>query len=168
MVTGVLDIRCAAARRCATPRYRTGFTLIELIVTVTILAVMVGLGAPSFSNLIATNRAKAAATDVYVALANTRSEAVTRNASVTLSPNAAGWQAGWQILDASSNVLETHGAVLGVTIAGGPTNVVYQSSGRPQGGAASSFLITSTGYSSIQRCVLVASSGRPYLKASAC
>jgi type IV fimbrial biogenesis protein FimT len=149
------------------PRSR-GFTLIELITAVAILAVLLGLGLPSFTNIIANNRAKGAATDLYVALVNTRSEAVKRNANVTLSPNASGWQAGWQILDPANNVLETHAALGGITISGGPANVVYQSSGRPQGGASSSFLITSTANSSVQRCVLLSSSGRPYIQGSSC
>lgn len=158
----------AAQRAYVKGRRSTGFTLIELLIAVVILVVLIGIGLPSFGSIIANNRAKGASTDIYVALANTRSEAVKRNANVTLSPNAAGWQAGWQILDASSNVLETHAALAGITISGAPANVVYQSSGRPQGGAASSFLITSTANASIQRCVLVSSSGRPYIKGSAC
>jgi type IV fimbrial biogenesis protein FimT len=143
-----------------------GFTLIELLTVLMVIAVLATLALPGFTSLIATTRAKGAATDLYVALIKTRSEALRRNASVTLSPNAGGWQLGWQIADASNSVLDTHGTVNGVTIANGPANVVYQSSGRIQGSAAPAFLVT--GSSSVQRCVSATTSGRPYLKASTC
>jgi type IV fimbrial biogenesis protein FimT len=149
-------------------RRLTGFTLTELLAVLGIMGVLAVLGAPSFTNLISSNRTKSAASDLQVALVKARSEAVKRNASVTLLPNAGGWQSGWQILDASNSVLETRSAVRGVTITGGPASVVFQSSGRIQGNAASSFLITSTGTSAAQRCVTAATSGRSYVKSSAC
>jgi type IV fimbrial biogenesis protein FimT len=145
-----------------------GFSLIELVTVLAVAAVLVTLALPSFSNLISANRARGATTDLYVALTKTRSEALKRNANVTLSPNAAGWQAGWQILDANGNVLDTHAAVNGVTITNGPANVIYQSSGRVQGNTAQAFLITGSGSSPAQRCVSTAPNGRPYIKSSAC
>lgn len=149
-------------------RRQAGFTLTELLAVVAVIAVLTSLAMPSFTNIISRNRAKGAATDLYVALTKARSEAVKRNANVTLSPNAGGWQAGWQTTDALNNVLDTHAAVNGVTIANGPANVVYQSSGRIQGAAAPSFLITGTGSYSVQRCVAISLSGRPNVKSSAC
>jgi type IV fimbrial biogenesis protein FimT len=145
-----------------------GFTLIELLIVVTVTALLLTLGVTSFNNLISANRAKAAATDLYVALTKTRSEALKRNANVTLSPNAGGWQSGWNVVDATALVLDTHGAVSGVTITNGPANVVYQSSGRIQGNTSPAFLVTGTGNAAAQRCVSIAPSGRPYTKASAC
>lgn len=145
-----------------------GFTLIELLTVLTVTGVLLTLGITSYNNIISANRAKAAATDLYVALTKTRSEALKRNANVTLSPNAGGWQTGWNIVSATAVVLDTHGAVNGVTISSGPANVVYQSSGRIQGNASAAFLITSTGSASAQRCVSITPSGRPYSKASAC
>jgi type IV fimbrial biogenesis protein FimT len=144
-------------------RRLAGFTLTELLAVVTVTAVLASLAMPSFTKIISSNRAKGAATDLYVALTKARSEALKRNANVTLSPNAGGWQAGWQITDAANNVLDTHSAVNGVTIANGPATVVYQSSGRIRGAAAPSFLITSP---SAQRGVCTSLSGRPYVKTS--
>lgn len=146
-----------------------GFTLIEVLTVVVIAAVLASLALPSFTTLIAITRAKGAASDLYLTLMKARSEAVKRNANVTISPNAGGWVAGWQILDASANVLDTYPAVKGVTIVpGGPGSIVYQSSGRIQGATGLTFDIAGTGSAQALRCVSTAVSGRPYIKNSPC
>jgi type IV fimbrial biogenesis protein FimT len=104
-------------------------------------------------------------------LVKARSEAVKRNADVTLEPAAAGWDAGWRIsaLDgAQVVVLDNTDPVRGVMIGGGPASIVFKSSGRIQGGLAPAFLITSAAVASMQRCVTADPSGRPYVKESAC
>lgn len=154
--------RFAADRK----RNAAGFTLVEAMVVVSIIAILASLAAPSFSDFIASQRAKAVATDLYIALMKARSEAVKRNTNVTLSQKTGGWQNGWQIPDPSnaSIILEDHGAIKGVTIST-QANITYQSSGRVQGTSAPSFTITASGAS---RCVSVDLSGRPYVKASSC
>lgn len=148
-------------------RQVAGFSLIEALVTVAILAILTSLAAPSFNDLIAGQRAGSAASDLHMALIKTRSEATKRNANVTLSPNAGDWQNGWQIVIASdSSVIDTHSATNGLTV-GGPSSVTFQGSGRVQG-TPPSFLISSTAISSIQRCVSVDLSGRAYVKKSSC
>jgi type IV fimbrial biogenesis protein FimT len=143
-----------------------GFTLIELAAVLAVMGVLAVFALPSFDYLIASNRAKAAATDFYTALIRTRSEALKRNANVSLSQAVAGqWESGWQIQDAGNVVLEAYGAVRqGVTITNGPTSVVYQGSGRIQGSTAPAFLVTGSGRSNARRCIVVSTSGRPYLK----
>src|ERR1700712_3687111 len=88
----------------AQQRNAAGFTLIELMVTVSIVAILALIAGPSLSGLIATQRIKAVAADLYVALSKARSEALKRNVNVTLSPKTANtWQAGWEIRDPSDN-----------------------------------------------------------------
>jgi type IV fimbrial biogenesis protein FimT len=150
------------------PAGASGFTLVELATTLVVAGVLVASAMPSFNYLIATNRAKAAASDLHIALVKTRGEALKRNASVTLAPTGIAWESGWTIRDAGNVVLETYAPVKqGVTIANGPASVVYQSSGRIQGSAAAAFLVTGSGRSNAQRCVSVATSGRPSLKSLA-
>jgi len=148
-----------------------GFTMIELIITVVIAGILASLAIPAFSGLMAEQRAKAVATDLVIALTKARSEAVKRNANVTLAANAGGWQNGWQITDTSSNILENHGAVptaiaISAAFTGTGPSVIYQSSGRlhPTSTGAVSFTITSTQSASGYRCVTTDLGGRPNTK----
>lgn len=149
------------------PIGRAGFTLIEALVTVTILGILTVMALPSFTDLMARQRAKNAATDLYVALVKARSEAVKRNVSMTVLPNSGSWQAGWQVVDANltpAAVLDTRSAVSGASISGGPASVVYQSSGRIAGNAAILFTVAGIGAAGGKRCVAATVSGRPYVK----
>ena len=61
----------------------TGFTLVEMLTVLTIVGILAMTAAPSFSPLIASKRAEAAATDLYIALVTARGEATKRNADAT-------------------------------------------------------------------------------------
>jgi type IV fimbrial biogenesis protein FimT len=149
-------------------RAAAGFTLIEALIVVALMAILTALALPSFTGVIARNRTKAAASDLQTALFKARSEALKRNANTTISPVSASWQNGWQVLDAGSSVIESYPAPQGVTIASAPASVVYQSSGRINATSAPTFQVTSSGNVSMQRCVLLSTNGRPYVKEGAC
>lgn len=148
-----------------------GFTLVELMIVVAIAAILAGVAAPLFSKAIASQRAKSVSTDFYLALLKTRSEAIKRNAAVTLAPKTGGWQNGWQIVNPANatDILEDHAAAAG-TIITGPTAVVYRPSGRLMAGSAASVVITvGSGSSVTSQCVAVELNGQPYTKSgSAC
>lgn len=61
-----------------------GFTLIELMVTIAVLAIIAAIAAPAMQSLIAANRLSAASTEVVTALQLARTEATRRNAPVTV------------------------------------------------------------------------------------
>ena len=72
-------------------QYRSrGFTLIELMVVISIMAVLLGIGVPSFKSFIAGQRVKTAAGDFSLALVFARSEAIKRNADVTVTAASSG------------------------------------------------------------------------------
>ncbi len=154
-------LRAAGKQR----RISAGFSLVELMVTIAIAGILLAIAVPSFNSLIASQQAKAVASELYVSLSRARSEAVLRNANITLSAKSGGWQNGWQILDPANAVLDDRGAAGSATISG-PTSVIYQGSGRVQGSSKLSFVITvMSGSTAIYQCVSVELSGRPYTKA---
>jgi type IV fimbrial biogenesis protein FimT len=142
-----------------------GFTMIELMVTVTIIAVMLGLGVPSFRNFIAGQKVKTASQDLMTALVIARSEAIKRNASVTVAPLTADtWVSGWTVSAApSATVVHQQQAFSGVTITLAPSTVVFGSNGRP--GATSKFQVTGT---STSKCVRVDLTGIPSSQTGTC
>jgi len=65
-----------------------GFTMIELMVTLTVLAILLALAMPAFRDLILNNRLSTASSELQTALAQARSEAVTRRKFITVCPSA--------------------------------------------------------------------------------
>jgi type IV fimbrial biogenesis protein FimT len=65
-----------------------GFTLIELMVGVAVLAIALGVGVPSMSEFIKNSRLAAHTNDLLTSLHLARTEAIKRNARVTLCKSA--------------------------------------------------------------------------------
>jgi len=75
-----------------------GFTLIELMVTLTVMAIILAIAAPSFSALLASNRLTTQTNELVGALNLARSEAVRRSQPVTLrSDDNDNYAKGWKV-----------------------------------------------------------------------
>jgi type IV fimbrial biogenesis protein FimT len=151
-----------------------GFTLVELVTVVSIIGVLAMIAGPSFSNLIAGQRATNASTDLYTALMTARSEAIKRNTKMTLQQKSGGWVNGWELVDPDDTTTKVlvHGQLTGATVTPTPTSltaVTYLSSGRVQGTAAPAFSITTTsGSSTTTKSLCVDLTGRPYVNSTSC
>lgn len=145
-----------------------GFTLPEVLVVVAVLGILGAAAAPSMSTLLVNQRVRSSGSELLQALIRSRSEAIKRNAEVSLLPSANSWAGGWRIPNPAdpSTPIEVHGPVKGATITG-PDSVVFQSNGRIRGSASVSFDVSVSG-GGMRRCVLVDPSGRPYQKHTAC
>lgn len=80
-----------------------GFTLLELLVAIAMLAILAAIAAPSFTSYMATNNVFSHKQDVNSAIVTARTEALNRNKTITVCPssNAAScsgsWSDGWII-----------------------------------------------------------------------
>jgi len=71
-------------------RSARGFTLIELMVTVAVMAIVAAIAAPAMQGIVRANRLAATSTEVITALQLARTEAVRRNARVMVCASADG------------------------------------------------------------------------------
>lgn len=80
-----------------------GFTLFELLITLTIFALLLMFGLPGFSKQIQNTRMKTATMELLQAVQKTRTLAVSKNLRATLAP-LGNWHHGWEIfIDTNSN-----------------------------------------------------------------
>ncbi len=72
-----------------------GYTLIELLVSLVIVALLLTIGLPGFNKVIKQNRTKTAALTILEAIETTRSTAVFNNQRALMRPIAKDWNNGW-------------------------------------------------------------------------
>jgi type IV fimbrial biogenesis protein FimT len=143
-----------------TVRATRGFTLVELIVAMSVLALIATLAIPMYGDIVAANRARAAAYSLVSALTLARSEAVKRNAPVSVLPFGSGWQAGWEV-DFGGTKLARNEPAPSLTLTGPVAGISYQPNGRLSTPGMVLFTVSAaTGYT---RCVLIDPGGRATL-----
>lgn len=86
-------------------KQQAGFTLVELIVTIAVLAILLAVAVPSFISSLETNRISSFLQEASGAVRYTRSEAIKRNGVVTICASSdqatctGTWNQGWIIFD---------------------------------------------------------------------
>lgn len=133
-----------------------GFTLYELLVTLTVIAVLAAIAVPAFQQLIARHRQTAAMNTFIAALHTTRSEALKRKARAVLCPSRNGetcdgagstatvWSEGYLLFvdhnanrdrDPDEEIVHAFGKTRGIRIlsARARAQVTYQASGLARG-----------------------------------
>ncbi len=92
-----------------------GFTLVELMMTIIVATIVIGIAIPSFSKMINRNRLVTHTNDLVMAMQLARSEAITRNSTMTFcragavnattcSGSAANWRF-WIVRNAAGEVV---------------------------------------------------------------
>ena len=133
-------------------RFPKGFTLIELVFTVAIMATLCAISLPALGNLMQTSQSRAAYNSLLSALNLARSGAVTRQSEVVVCPSVdqthcddnIWWQHGWIVFqdldrdgvrDANEPILAVAQTQPGMAIASssGREHITYRSDGSATG-----------------------------------
>ncbi len=111
-------------------QFNRGFTLIELLITMTVAAIMLAIGVPSYQNITTSTRMSGEINSLLADMNFARSEAIKRGIAVNVCPTPVGaacsststnWASGWVIQDTAPtpNVLRiSPGVTHGDTLAG--------------------------------------------------
>lgn len=153
-----------------------GFTLIELMVALAVLAILLGIGVPSFSSMLRDSRASTLASELQGALQLARSEAIKRRQSVvvcrrkpeeSVCQDGTDWAAGWLVQQTDGDVIKVWDSAQGLSIVGPPAGVRYRSNGMAS--SAGKFSVTPSGCSAQQkRKIVVSVTGSSTLDKDAC
>jgi len=171
----------AASERCPIAVYanrNAGFTLVDAMMTLAVVAILTTTAVPSMHSVIAENRLATQVNQVVGTLNLARSEAVKRGQRVIMcrSSNAldcertSGWQEGWIVFadnngnrehDAAETIIRVQGPLQrGTTITSGARRrIVFQPLGT-SGGTNATFTFCDVGAVAKPRAVILSNTGR--------
>jgi len=174
-----MDIRLHTRHQSRLSSY-SGFTLLELLTTLAIIAIIAGAVIPSLRTLVMSNRMNTQLNELLTALQGARSQAIARQQHVVLCPsadqasclNSSAWQTGWiMFADRNANKqFDRDESTLRVHIASNPSLTISGSNGRqrivmqPDGSAGGSnvtFTFCDARGPAQARAIFVALNGRP-------
>lgn len=121
-------------------RANRGFTLVELMVTVAILAIILGIAFPNMRELIINGRITTQTNELISSLSLARSEAIKRGLDVSVcAANGAGLAGGWFIVPgadcgAAVTPLVRHEVLIDLGITGDVASLRFNSRGGLVGG----------------------------------
>lgn len=115
-----------------------GFTLVELMVTIAVAAILLGVAVPSFQTLSRNNAVKATTNDLMSTINLARQQAVSTRSNIEVEPAAGGWDEGWA-LDFANDAMGEDAEYVprgGVSVArtGGNGALLFLARGGIQGG----------------------------------
>lgn len=148
-----------------------GFSLIELMVVLIVLAILATVGLPSYRNFVLTQRVRGASYDLVTSLFYARSEAIKRNTSVSVTQAGGGWAQGWTV-SAGGVALRTqdpYGGGVAISNSASFTAITYSNDGRLASGATDFTIVSTDGSSLVRpRCVSIRLGGMPSSKMGSC
>lgn len=153
-----------------------GFTLIEAMITVLILAILSSAAIPAYREFVNNQRIKTTAFDFLAMLTLARSEAIKRNTQVTAIATNGNWANGWTLnigTTSAGTILSQQDAKRGLIVqcmntpptTASCTNITYNSNGRSPN---SQYIQIGNNSGNNVRCINIDLSGRPSSKKGSC
>lgn len=119
-----------------------GFTLLELMVTITVAAILATVAVPAFRSFLQNDRLLTEANQLVMSLDFARSEAIKQDASITVCASSDGktcsgtanWTAGWVVLNPANpaqplQVVTALASSNSLTEANSQTQVIFDATG---------------------------------------
>lgn len=157
-----------------------GFTLVEMLTVLSVLSVVVGIAAPGLRSFAAGQKLKALSYDMTTDLLLARSEALKRNASVSMAASGPTWASGWTLVAAGENISTRAAANESLTFTGTsavpvvPTSIIFDVNGRATtvpasaGGVRMTISSSAVSGANAKRCIQLDVSGRARSLVGAC
>lgn len=157
---------------------QSGVSLIELMMAVSILAIVLFFGVPNFQSFFENSRARTVSNDLTAALQLARSEAIKRRAPIRMcvanadstdcGADNTDWNSGWLIINTTNNdVIRAWGPISsninGNGVVAPAAGVTFASSGLAS--ASGRFAVDVTGY---ERCIDISTTGRVNVSKGVC
>lgn len=156
------------APHCRLPRAARGFTLVEAVTVIAIMAVLTGIGSASFVWFNQTTSIRGAAYDLVADLDYARSEAVKRNDNVVVQPVNADWRQGWQVVAGGQVLRAREGLGAQIGFAAAPGTLTFDGAGRPDLGNVGNFRLCAPGGTVPGRTIRIDPSGLSRSAKTAC
>lgn len=148
-----------------------GFTLIEMMVTIAVMAILLMIAVPSFQEATLGSKLGSYANSLVAGAHLARSEAIKRNEVVTLcvssngtSCGTGGWEQGWIVLAADGTVVQRQQALIAgfkATETGGATSLAFRPSGVGSDTATFTVCRATPDVGGQERVVSISMTGRP-------
>jgi type IV fimbrial biogenesis protein FimT len=154
-------------------RRARGFTLIEGMIVLAVVAVLAAIALPSLANVLTAQRLRAAGTDLVSSLLVARSEAIKRKTRIEVEPRTPGdWTSGWRVATATADEQIDRREPTGtrVAVARAPASVIYERNGRLSAVGITQFEFRDAEHQPgiDARCVTIDPSGLPKLEIGGC
>ncbi len=159
------------------PRYCRGFTLVELIISLTVLAIVTGLAIPSLQGMLLRNQANAALQSLSQAIHATRMLSIGHQRRALLCPSLDGrhcsggtrWEQGWIVgidrnhdgqPDATPLLIQAKLSGVLIRSSRGRTRIVYHPDGSAPGSNLSLRVCPTVRASATVDALIVSNAGR--------
>lgn len=153
------------SKRLGTAHSHKGFTLVELMITLAIAAILATLAVPSFNQVMLGSKLNSMANSFVGSAQLARSEAIKRNDQVTLCASSNGstcsgtWKDGW-VVRAGGAAIHAQGPLPNLfDLSGNVTSIAFQPTGI--GATCTALTLKNTKDSSQQRVLTISATGRP-------
>ena len=147
-----------------------GFTLVEMMITITVLAILLVVAVPAFDGIRLSTRLSSYATALMASSQLARTEAIKRNTPVTLCVSSngtscagsGGWELGWIVLSGTTVIRQQPAASAGYKLsdADGANSLTFDATGFGATQAAVTICRASPSLGGQERVVKISATGR--------